>query len=94
MSSKYKFHNPYGTYFVTFAVVRWRKNPNSKFYQFWQQNNHPIELTSNKMMDQKLDYVHNNPVEQGFINRAEDFPWSSMANYIGVKGMIDVEVIL
>lgn len=51
-------------------------------------------MTSNKMMDQKPDYVHNNPVEQGFINRAEDFPWNSMANYIGVKGMIDVEVIL
>ena len=23
MSSKYKFHNPDGTYFVTFAIVRW-----------------------------------------------------------------------
>ena len=23
MSTKYKFYNPEGTYFVTFAVVRW-----------------------------------------------------------------------
>jgi REP element-mobilizing transposase RayT len=183
MSSKYKFHNPDGIYFITFAVVRWvdvftrdnyreiildslkfcqkekglrlhayvimtnhlhliisrqgdyllenimrdfkkftssqlikaikenpyesrkewmieifevegRRNPNNKFFQFWQQDNHPIELTSNKMMGQKLDYLHNNPVKQSFVNRPEGFPWSSMANYIGEKGMIDVEVIL
>ncbi|NOX85106.1 MAG: transposase [Chlorobi bacterium] len=183
MSSKYKFHNPDGIYFVTFAVVRWvdvftrdvyreiildslkycqkekdlrlhayvimtnhlhmiisrqgknllenimrdfkkftssalikaikenpyesrkewmieifetegRKNPNNKYYQFWRQDNHPIELTSNRMMDQKLDYLHNNPVEQGFVNRPEDYPWSSMANYIGEKGMIEIDNIM
>ncbi len=71
-----------------------RKNPNNKFYQFWQQDNHPIELTSNKMTDQKLDYLHRNSVEQGFVHSPEDYPWSSMANYVGEKGMIDVEVIL
>ena len=71
-----------------------RKNPNNKIYQFWRQDNHPIELTSNKIMDQKLDYLHNNPVKQGFVNRPEDYPWSSMTNYIGEKGMIDVDIIL
>ncbi len=53
-----------------------RKNPNNKIYQFWRQDNHPIEPVSNKMTDQKLDYLHDNPVEQGFVNRAEDYPWS------------------
>ncbi len=183
MSSKYKFHNPDGTYFVTFSVVKWvdvftrdiyreiileslkycqenkglqlcayvimtnhlhliisredknllenimrdfkkftssqlikaikdnpyesrkewmleifkdegRKNTNNRYYQFWQQDNHPIELATNRMLDQKLDYLHNNPVEHGFVKKAEDYPWSSITNYIGEKGMIDVEIIL
>ena len=38
-----------------------KRNPNNEMYQFLQQHNHPIELSSNEMMDQKLDYVHNNP---------------------------------
>jgi len=41
-------------------------NAKNKQYQFWQQENHPIELISNKFIDQKLDraafrYIHNNP---------------------------------
>ena len=39
------------------------RNSNNMIYQFWQQDNHPIELFNNKMMDQKLDYIHNNPIE-------------------------------
>ena len=70
-----------------------RKNSNNKIYQFWQQDNHPIELTSNKMMDQKLDYIHNNPVKQGFVKKAEDYPWSSMADYLGEAGFIEIELI-
>ncbi|MEZ5084265.1 MAG: hypothetical protein R2750_12595 [Bacteroidales bacterium] len=40
---------------------------NVKHYQFWQQHNKPIELWSNSVIDQKLDYLHNNPVEAGFV---------------------------
>ena len=44
-----------------------KKNPNNKKYQSWQQNNHPIELSSNYLMQQKLDYIHANPVETGMV---------------------------
>jgi len=69
------------------------KNSNNKIYQFWQQDNHPIELTSNEMMDQKLDYIHNNPVKQGFVKKAEDYPWSSMSDYLGEPGFIEIELL-
>jgi REP element-mobilizing transposase RayT len=36
-------------------------------YQFWQPDNHPIELWSNKFIDEKIDYVHQNPVEAGLV---------------------------
>jgi putative transposase len=44
-----------------------KKNVRNNDFQFWQQHNHPIELNTNEMMDQKLDYIHNNPVTAGFV---------------------------
>jgi REP element-mobilizing transposase RayT len=70
-----------------------RKNSNNTVYQFWQQDNHPIELTSNKMMDQKLNYIHENPVKQGFVKKTEDYLWSSMSDYLGEASLIDIELI-
>ena len=47
-----------------------KKNSNVKHRQFWQQNNKPIEIWSLKVFEQKLNYIHNNPVETGFITDA------------------------
>jgi len=69
------------------------KNANNTYFQFWQQYNHPIELTNYYLIDQKLDYIHNNPVMQGFVIKAEDYPWSSVVNYIYGHGLIEIEII-
>jgi putative transposase len=58
-----------------------KKNPRNKDFQFWQQHNHPIELFDNAIMEQKLDYLHNNPVEAGFVEKPEDWLWSSAGAY-------------
>ena len=70
-----------------------KKNNNNKNYQFWRQDNHPIELSTNEMMDQKLEYIHNNPVEEGIVERPEEYLFSSARNYTGSKGLIDVYII-
>ena len=36
-------------------------NKHNGSFQFWQEGNHPIELYDNKIMKQKLEYVHKNP---------------------------------
>ena len=36
-------------------------------YKFWQNVYHPIELSTNKLMDEKLEYIHNNPVVSGVV---------------------------
>ena len=46
-------------------------------------DNHPIELWSNKVIDEKIDYVYNNPVEAGLVFRAENL-YSSAADYANV----------
>ena len=175
MSRKYKFHNPDGLYFVSFAVVDWidvftrneykdilleslrycqknkglevfawcimtnhahliiraeegyllqnilrdfkrytsknvveaiKQNPQEsrkewllqKFVSengihFWGTDNHPIELWSNKVIDQKLDYTHNNPVEEGLVFRADHYMYSSAVDYAGEKGLLDIVLI-
>lgn len=69
------------------------KNSNNKNYQFWQQDNHPIELSTNHLMRQKLDYIHNNPVEAGVVSEPEHYIYSSATDYAGGKGLIDIEFI-
>lgn len=175
MSRKYKFHNPEGVYFVSFAVEDWvdvftrneykiilvenlkycqehkgleifawcimtnhvhlviRANEGSKLpdilrdykkftskaiikaiteniqesrkdwlltqfrttegFRFWRADNTPIELWSNAVIDQKIDYIHQNPVEEGLVFMAEDYVYSSAIDYAGENGILDVIVI-
>ena len=67
---------------------------NVKTYQFWRHDNKPIELWSNKVIDEKLNYVHNNPVEEGIVFRAEDYLYSSAIDYAGGKGLLDNVIVI
>lgn len=67
-----------------------KKNSNVEGRQLWQQDNHPIELWSNEIFDQKLDYIHNNPVESGFVNKPEQWKHSSACDYAGENGLIPI----
>lgn len=67
-------------------------NNNNNDYQFWQQNNHPIELSDSMMLD-KLEYIHNNPVDAGFVDAPEAWRYSSARDYFG-SGKSDIELIL
>ena len=61
--------------------------------RFWRADNKPLELWSNAVIDQKIDYIHQNPVEEGWVFRAEDYVYSSAINYAGEKGLLDVTVV-
>ena len=69
------------------------KSSNVKHYQFWRHDNKPIELWSNKVIQQKIDYVHNNPVEEGIVFRPEDYKYSSASDYAGKKGLLDGVIV-
>ena len=70
-----------------------KENGHNGSFQFWKEGNHPIELSDNGMIQQKLDYIHNNPVEAGFIDKPEDWLWSSARDYSGEKGLLDILLI-
>ena len=58
--------------------------------QFWKHDNHPFYLYSNKMIQQKVDYIHFNPVEAGFVNEPHEWRLSSANEHSPVK-MEEVE---
>lgn len=60
-----------------------KRNSNNTNYQFWQQHSHPIELNTNEMIDQRLNYIHRNPVEAGIVLSPEEYLYSSAVNYAG-----------
>ncbi|MBH1960138.1 MAG: hypothetical protein I8H68_08505 [Flavobacteriia bacterium] len=47
------------------------KSTNLTHYQFWRHDNKPIELWSNRLIQEKITYVHQNPVEGGLVFRAD-----------------------
>lgn len=69
------------------------KNSNVKNRQFWQQNNHPIELWSIEVIEQKLNYIHDNPVESGFVLEPHHWKYSSAIDYSGGKGLLDIDYL-
>lgn len=70
-----------------------KEKGNVATYQFWQHHNKPIELWSPAVVKQKLDYIHNNPVESGFVTRPEDWKYSSAQNLAGGKAILEIDEI-
>jgi REP element-mobilizing transposase RayT len=68
-----------------------RANTQNEHYQFWQHGNHPIELGNNEIMEQKIEYLHNNPVEAGFVIEPLHWKYSSAGDYAGINGYIEIE---
>ena len=69
-----------------------RMNYNQQNYKVWQRGYRAIEISSNKFLDQKIEYIHNNPVEQLIVERPEDYLFSSARNYAGLDSYLDVIV--
>lgn len=69
------------------------KNSNIKEYQFWQQNNQPIELWSTHVIKEKFDYIHNNPVKAGLVIEPWEWKHSSARNYAELDAVIPIDNI-
>jgi REP element-mobilizing transposase RayT len=70
------------------------QSTNVKHHQFWRHDNKPIELWSNKVITEKINYLHNNPVEEGLVFKAEDYVYSSARDYSGEHGLLDNVIVV
>jgi REP element-mobilizing transposase RayT len=58
--------------------------------QLWQEGSHPQQLQNAEMLRQKLEYMHDNPVRRGYVDRPEHWRYSSARSYLGLGGLIEV----
>src|SRR5439155_13342157 len=59
-------------------------------YQLWQEGSHPQQIDNQEMMLQKLEYMHRNPVERGYVDDPIHWRHSSARNYAGLPGLFPV----
>jgi len=58
--------------------------------QVWTHENHAELIYSQKFIEQKLNYIHENPVRSGIVTKVEDYLYSSARNYADMESVIDV----
>jgi len=46
-------------------------------YSLWEHHSNVLPVFSENMLMQKGNYIHQNPVRAGLVQRAEDYHWSS-----------------
>ena len=71
-------HTHYIELFKKAAGVR---SGNQK-YKVWKSEYHPVALTSEKLFREKLSYIHDNPARKGFVERPEQWKYSSARNWL------------
>ncbi len=53
-----------------------------QIFKLWMERFDDVVLFTEKMLRTKIEYIHNNPVKKGFVEKAEDWKFSSARNYM------------
>ena len=58
---------------------------------YWKEGYHGEEVLSMDFYNSKVDYIHNNPVRAGIVEKEEEYLWSSAGDFYGVrKGYLEL----
>lgn len=70
-------------------------NSSSNFqFKFWEHENHPVLLNTSTMYNQRLNYIHFNPVKAGFVTEPWHWKYSSAVDYYHQgKGLLELAVL-
>jgi REP element-mobilizing transposase RayT len=58
--------------------------------QIWTHENHAEHIYSQKFIEQKITYIHENPILAGIVSKSYDYLYSSARNYADMDSVIDV----
>ncbi len=73
-------------YHLSLKKIRHAKKDREYQYSLWDHHPQAKILTSEDVVLQKVNYVHQNPVRAGLVKRAEDCRWSSVRCWAGTMG--------
>lgn len=78
----------------SFACREWYERQKIKYFEacdpgehFWQPKYYSFEIYSAAKLEEKLNYMHANPVRRGLVQRANDYRWSSARWYAERKSV-------
>ena len=63
------------------AVLKLFKESDNS-YRFWENNNFPKLIESDNFFEQKVNYIHHNPIRKGFVYYPEDWKYSSASKIV------------
>ncbi len=63
-------------------------------FRVWQTGINPIriEMENTDLLYEQLEFIHNNPVRDRIVTRAEDYLHSSARDYAGIKGLVNIDL--
>ena len=85
-----------GSYYTGYAKDlkhRVEQHKKGQEYQVWEEGSQPKLITNRKMLNQKLNYIHYNPVRCGYIDDPSDWRYSSYRHYVGKECLLPITVI-
>jgi putative transposase len=72
-----------GVKWITDALAYYRRQHKvESTHQVWEEGYHPQAIFDDAMMEQKLDYIHRNPVERGLVALPEHWRYSSAHEWL------------
>jgi REP element-mobilizing transposase RayT len=70
-----------------------KTHPKNKNHKVWRDKNHAIELFTEKVTWQKLQYIHRNPVIDKIVYNEQDYLFSSARNYYGLPNVLEIDCL-
>ena len=76
-------------------LMKFFKKPHKtkSIFQFWEEGSHPELIQGQKMFNQKVEYIHNNPVKRGLVLEDKDWYYSSARNLYGLENPFKVDLL-
>jgi len=69
-----------------------KNNKKIKNYKVWQDGNDAKEIHMTAFLEEKIAYIHNNPVKAELVANPEEYLYSSARDYAGEKGLVNIEL--
>jgi REP element-mobilizing transposase RayT len=70
----------------------WYAGKNNKKIKYFNGND-AQEIHSTPFLEEKMNYIHNNPVRAELVGRSEDYLYSSARDYSGEKGLVEIILV-
>jgi REP element-mobilizing transposase RayT len=69
---------------------RGKVNPKIRDFKFWMEGNEAKEIHTKAFLEQKMEYIHNNPIRAEIVFEPHQYLYSSAIDYADGKGILKI----